>query len=91
MPALLRSRLAEEFARNREESARNRRFFDRLHKEAGEREQLMREFIRRSERVMGDLVEMTNDLRDESRAHTQAVLRMMDMLDERLPPRDEPA
>ncbi|MEK6277956.1 MAG: hypothetical protein AABM29_08090 [Actinomycetota bacterium] len=84
MPLLFRSRIAQEFARNRE-------FFAQINREAGEREQHMREFIRHSELVMSDLLSASADLREESRAQRQAVLRMIDKLDERLPPPNEPA
>lgn len=45
-----------------------------------------REANRRNELVLGNLISITSDLRDESRAHSQAVLRMIDVLEERLPP-----
>ena len=69
---ILRSRLADELARNRDAWR--------------EQAQLTREVMRRTELVLGNLVSVTSDLRDESRAHTQAVFRMIDVLDERLPP-----
>ncbi len=79
--SIFRSRLAEEIARNRE-------FFARLNNETRDREHAMRQFIRRNELVMANLVSITDDLRDESHAQRQAVLRMIDKLDERLPPPD---
>ena len=69
---ILRSRLADELARNRDAWR--------------EQAQLTREVMRRTELVLGNLVSVTSDLRDESRAHTQAVFRMIDVLGERLPP-----
>jgi hypothetical protein len=41
----------------------------------------MRQFIRRTKLVMENLVSITDDLRDESHAQTQATLRVLDKLD----------
>jgi hypothetical protein len=81
---ILRSRLAEEIARNREQWV--------------QLNQLTREAMRRNELVMTnlintsrDLISVTSDLRDESRAQRDALFRMMDKLDERLrPPNESP-
>jgi hypothetical protein len=66
--------------------------FERLQRESDRRHQeqlqLTREVIRRNElafregsRVLGELVEVIKDIREETRAHTQAILTVLDRLD----------
>lgn len=55
-----------------------------------EEAQLTREAMRRHEIVLTNLVNITSDLHDASRAHTDAVFKMIDTIEERLPPRDGP-
>jgi hypothetical protein len=78
MPILLRSKLAEEFARNRVEFQRNRELFAQLEAESRNREQLSRGAMRRHEIAMNGVIATLNDLHDASRAHTEAIFRLLD-------------
>jgi hypothetical protein len=77
----LMAEIREELALNRAEREQALAFYREARSEMRADAQITREVVRRNERVMSDLVDAVREIKDEARAQTRAIFRLIDRLD----------